>query len=253
MKVVTAHSYRGGTGKTNIIANLSLALAREGKNVAAVDSDLTHPSLHMMYGLEDDQPRPTITEFLLEECTPAETIHDLSKRYNTKGKLYLIPAKLDEDYIRKIIQEGYNLRRLFTGLRTVIKEKKLDYMLLDSRPGLDERTLLMLMMTDILLVLTRNDEADFRGTRILLNIVDNLKIPTKYILPSMITPTHLHEAMKEFEKRFKGFNVTRLDPLPFSDKLFIDHSPHIEKLFISSYPSDPYSQAIQNLKKMIKE
>jgi septum site-determining protein MinD len=104
MKIVTAHSFRGGTGKTNIIANLSYILAKSGKKVGVVDADSTHPSLHIMFGLGNNPPSPTFADFLLNQCSVQDIIFDISEICALKDSLYLIPSKLDDATIYKIIQ-----------------------------------------------------------------------------------------------------------------------------------------------------
>ena len=52
-KIVSVHSYRGGTGKSNLTANLAACLAAAGKRVAVVDTDIQSPGIHMLFGLED--------------------------------------------------------------------------------------------------------------------------------------------------------------------------------------------------------
>ena len=37
--VVSVHSFRGGTGKSNVTANLSTIIANSGKRVGIVDTD----------------------------------------------------------------------------------------------------------------------------------------------------------------------------------------------------------------------
>jgi MinD-like ATPase involved in chromosome partitioning or flagellar assembly len=39
-KLVAVHSFRGGTGKSNVTANLATLLAWTGKQVGVVDTDL---------------------------------------------------------------------------------------------------------------------------------------------------------------------------------------------------------------------
>ena len=209
MKLITTHSFKGGTGKTNVIANLSYALVNDGFKVGVVDSDASHPSLHIMYGLGDRQPHPTLTEFLLGKCESFDIVHDLSEEYNLKEKLYLIPANLDGEVIRKLINEGFEIGHLFRGLKEVGEQAKLDFMLIDTRPGLDEKTMLFLIMTDVLLILVRNDEADIRGTKTLLNIVDFFRIPIKYLTPNMIDVTNT-------EKKWKSIKV---GDIPHGNKL----------------------------------
>ena len=43
-KIVSIHSFRGGTGKSNTTANLSAQAALAGKRVAVVDTDQTGPA-----------------------------------------------------------------------------------------------------------------------------------------------------------------------------------------------------------------
>ncbi len=251
MKIITVHSFKGGTGKTNIIADLSFAFANAGYKVGVVDSDIAHPSLHIMYGLGDQQPYPTLTEFLLEKCEATEIVHDISPMYDLKNKLYLIPSNLNDGIITEIIRRGFDIGHLFIGLREIGKKKNLDFLLIDTKPGLDEKTMLFFTMTNALLIVMRNDEADIRGTKELLKITAHFRVPTQYIIPNMIDHSHQVNIMKELKGIFKGQDVMISTPLPYSSKLSIEHSPHIDKLFISKYPDDPFSQSILGLRDII--
>ena len=51
MKCFTLHSYKGGTGKTTLGANLAAILAKKGCDVAILDLDFQAPSLHTLFGL----------------------------------------------------------------------------------------------------------------------------------------------------------------------------------------------------------
>ena len=42
-KIISTHSYRGGTGKSNLTANLSAGLAMRGHRVGVVDTDIQSP------------------------------------------------------------------------------------------------------------------------------------------------------------------------------------------------------------------
>ncbi|WP_333417166.1 P-loop NTPase [Microcoleus sp. herbarium8] len=44
-KIVSIHSYRGGTGKSNSTANLAVAVARKGYRVGIVDTDIQSPGI----------------------------------------------------------------------------------------------------------------------------------------------------------------------------------------------------------------
>jgi len=49
-RVIAVHSFRGGTGKSNLTANLAATLALAGHRVAVVDIDIQSPGIHVQIG-----------------------------------------------------------------------------------------------------------------------------------------------------------------------------------------------------------
>ena len=54
MRTVTFYSYKGGTGRTLLLANVAIFAARMGRKVVAIDVDLEAPGL--AYKLLDEPP-----------------------------------------------------------------------------------------------------------------------------------------------------------------------------------------------------
>ena len=52
-EVIVITSGKGGVGKTTITANLSIALAKKGKSVIAIDTDIGLRNLDVVMGLEN--------------------------------------------------------------------------------------------------------------------------------------------------------------------------------------------------------
>lgn len=50
-KIISIHSFRGGTGKSNITANIAALLATEGQRVGVIDTDIQSPGIHALFGL----------------------------------------------------------------------------------------------------------------------------------------------------------------------------------------------------------
>ncbi len=50
-KIISVHSFRGGTGKSNTAANMAAMLALDGKRVGVVDTDIQSPGIHVLFGL----------------------------------------------------------------------------------------------------------------------------------------------------------------------------------------------------------
>ena len=53
-KIISIHSFRGGTGKSNMTANLAALLAAEGGRVGVIDTDIQSPGIHVLFGLNGD-------------------------------------------------------------------------------------------------------------------------------------------------------------------------------------------------------
>ena len=72
--VITFYSYKGGTGRSMALANLSVLLARDfGQEVIAVDWDLEAPGLHRFFGIPDRGIQFGIIDFLWECWERAES------------------------------------------------------------------------------------------------------------------------------------------------------------------------------------
>ena len=72
-KIVSIHSYRGGTGKSNLSANLATAVALTGKRVGVVDTDIQSPGIHILFGLDDKQITRTLNDYLYGRCRIEDT------------------------------------------------------------------------------------------------------------------------------------------------------------------------------------
>ena len=67
-KIVSIHSFRGGTGKSNVTANLAAQIALSGKRVGVVDTDIQSPGIHVLFGLDETNMGKTLNDFLHGKC-----------------------------------------------------------------------------------------------------------------------------------------------------------------------------------------
>ena len=52
-KIISVHSFRGGTGKSNTTANIAALLAMDGARVGVVDTDIASPGIHVLFNLDE--------------------------------------------------------------------------------------------------------------------------------------------------------------------------------------------------------
>ena len=105
-KIISVHSYRGGTGKSNLVANLATNLALQGKRVASIDIDIQSPGIHILFELDERQIKHTLNDYLWGRCSVAETAYDVSHVLNRQ----LPEAKVKEGSIYLVISSKSGLK-----------------------------------------------------------------------------------------------------------------------------------------------
>ena len=208
---MSIHSYRGGTGKSNLTANLAACLAAAGKRVAVVDTDIQSPGIHMLFGLEDTSERRTLNDYLWERCRVGETAVDVTpERIEAAGgRIWLVPSSLNAAEIAKVLREGYNVGLMNDGLQDLIDEFVLDYLLIDTHPGLNEETLLSIAISDVLVVLLRPDRQDFQGTAVTVEVARKLEVRQLVMVLNKVMPSVIARGFVEEVTRAYGAPVIR--------------------------------------------
>lgn len=190
-KIISIHSYRGGTGKSNTTANLAAQLAMMGKRVAMVDTDIPSPGIHVLFGLDEKNMGHTLNQFLHGECKIEDVGYSIGEHAEggapglgkLKDKaLWLLPASPNRDEISRILQHGYEVSLLNKGIQTFRKSFELDYVLIDTHPGLNDETLLSIVISDLLIIILRPDNQDFQGTAVTIDVARSLDVANLQIL-----------------------------------------------------------------------
>src|SRR5438132_11938132 len=91
-KVIAVHSFKGGTGKTTLTANIAAVLAKN-RRAGVMDLDLSGPGLHVLFGLKKSEIKATLTDIFLGDATRAHGVIDRTQRFNLKkGGLFFCPG-----------------------------------------------------------------------------------------------------------------------------------------------------------------
>src|SRR2546427_12458997 len=107
--ILAVQSFKGGTGKSTVSANLAVTLARLGKRVAVIDLDLEGAGLHVIFGISDAEIRVTINDVLDAPIPIRDAALDLTHRLRI-GSASLPPRPTGHwrEEILKMVPTAFN-------------------------------------------------------------------------------------------------------------------------------------------------
>ncbi len=218
-RIISVHSFRGGTGKSNTSANLAALMALDGLRVGVVDTDIQSPGIHVLFGLEQETIEHSLNDYLWGKCDIEQAAHDVTSNLKgaIPGKVYLIPSSIKAGEIARIIREGYDVGLLNDGFQRLVAELELDVLLIDTHPGVGEETLLSIAISDALVVVMRPDQQDFQGTSVTVEIGRKLSVPRMVLLVNKCPASFSTEDVRTQVE--ETFNCEVVAVLPHSEEM----------------------------------
>lgn len=249
-KIISIHSYRGGTGKSSLTANIASSIASRGYRVAMIDTDLPSPGIHVLFNVNLDKLPHKVNDFLWGRCEIKDTVYDVSgilgKEKSDRTELYLIPASNKLADISRILREGFNSELLLKGLQDLIKLLNLDYLFIDTHPGLNEETLLSLTISNLVVLILRPDQQDFQGTAVTVDVARRLQVPNLKLVVNKVLKSYNFEQVSE--KITKTYDVPVIGVFPESEDMIKLASNGV---FCVKYPNHSLSKIYQNIAQKI--
>ncbi len=243
-KVVAIHSYRGGTGKSNFTANLATIIALQGNRVAVIDTDIPSPGIHNLFGLESERIEKNLNNYLWGERTIEEVAYDVSANVGLTGdsKLFLIPSSVKADDIARIVKEGYDVKKLNDGFRQLARGLNLDYLFVDTHPGLSKETFLSIAISHVLILILRPDKQDYQGTAVTIDVARQLRVRKLLLVINKVLKSWDLAAMQA--KISDTYQAPVVGMFPLSEELL---SLASEGVFCVKYPDHPLSQEFKKV------
>lgn len=242
--ILAIHSFRGGTGKSNLTANLATALALQGKRVAVFDTDLASPGVHVLFGFSPAEGQCTLNDHLQGDVGVLDCAHEVTPEAvkASHGRIWLVPASMNSDRIARLLREGYEVEKLNDALFALGEGLKLDVILVDTHPGINEETLLSSAIADCLLMVMRPDSQDYLGTAVAVEVAERLDVPEIRMIVNKL-PNHFDpEQVRERVSNSYGVPIGAI--LPLTDELLTVASGGLALLM---FPAHPWSQAVTAL------
>ncbi|MEZ0263612.1 MAG: MinD/ParA family protein [Phycisphaerae bacterium] len=243
-KTISIHSFRGGTGKSNLTASIACIVAARGKRVAVIDTDVQSPGIHILFGLGEGMVHRTLNDYLWGRCPVEETATDVTPGpvREAGGSVRLIPSSLSPGEIARVLREGYDVGRLIDGIHALNQRLELDYLFIDTHPGLNEETLLSITISDALAVVLRPDSQDYQGSAVTVELARKLDVPRLLLVVNKI-PAAFEPAVIA-EKVAKAYGAPVAGTLPECAEMMQLASSDI---FALRYPDHPMTAAIRDI------
>jgi MinD-like ATPase involved in chromosome partitioning or flagellar assembly len=158
------------------------------------------------------------------------------------GGIYLIPSSLRAGEIARVLREGYDVGLLNEGFRALVDKMDLDYLFIDTHPGLNEETLLSVAISDVLIIILRPDQQDFQGTAVTVDVARKLEVPNLYLVVNKALSSYDFDALRKRVKETYDADVAAV--IPLSEDVVRMQSADI---FSLRFPDHPVSEAIYEI------
>ncbi len=249
-RTFAVHSFKGGTGKSTITANLAVALAANGKRVGVMDMDLEGPGLHVIFNVDPTELQFTLNDVLMDAARPEQAAVPMNEKLGlAKGAVYFSPASVRVSDMLKTLRTGFEIESFSRTLQQLEKAFQLEYLLVDTHPGIENDTLLAMGVCQHLLVVSRIDQQDIFGTGVMVEVARRLEKPVHLVLNMIPSRVKQADASKLAHKIGANFKVDVLGWLPFSEDVMGSLS---KSVFILTLPKHDMTARFHQLASTIE-
>ena len=252
-QIISIHSFRGGTGKSNLTAKLSALLAKAGNRVGVIDTDIQSPGVHVIFALKPSDVKLALNDYLWGRCRIEEAAYDVTAaaigRFDesaARPRLFLIPSSVNTGEIAQILRGGYDIGKLNDGIHELVSALDLDYLLIDTHPGVNEETLLSIAVSDRLLLVMRPDSQDFQGTAITAELARKLDVREMFIILNKIPAGMDREFLLQQVESAYGAPVLAMLPLSIEMATLASSG-----LFALRFPDHPLTLELMKIAKRL--
>ena len=240
-RVYSITSGKGGVGKTAVVANIAVSLAKLGKKVLILDADLGLANIDVVFGL-----------------TPT---HNLNHFFS--GDQDLQAVMVDGPYGIKILPAGSGLQnfirldashklRLLEGLDSM--QNSFDYVLIDTEAGISENVTYFNTAAQEILVVTTPEPTAITDAYALMKLL-SVQFHEKHFNLVVNMVQNDNDALDVYRKltmvsnRYLDISIDFLGSIP-SDKQMND-CIRKQKVISDLYPSSKVAGAFSNLAERI--
>jgi len=242
-RTIAILSGKGGVGKTNLAANLAIALARRGRRILLVDGDLSLANVDLLMGVI---PRFTMEHVLSGEKTLEEIVVE------SYAGIRLIPAASGVQELANL--DDFRRECLFRSLSRL--DENVDLILIDAGSGIARNVTSLALAADDALIVTTPEPTAFSDAYAAVKVLaaSGAARPPKIV----VNMARSAEEAREIHARIRKVSEQFLDLSP-EDWGFVYEDPAVAKAvrnqepFLLSAPQSPAARSIDQLARRVLE
>ncbi len=237
VQVIAVTGGKGGVGKTTIAVNLAATLAQRGKEVMLLDGDLGLANVDVFLGLT---PRMTLADVLAGNCTLEEVIIEAPQGFRVVPAASGIAELAELDTLTHL-----GLVRAFGDLTS-----KLDFLVIDTAPGIAGSVLQFSQAAQQVLVVICDEPASLTDAYALIKILSRDHGVDKFrVLVNQVRGRGLGQALfQRFERVVTRFLTVELDYVgEIPEDPFLRRAIREQRPVVQAYPQSPASVALKTV------
>ncbi len=160
--VIAITSGKGGVGKTNIAANLAIALVEKGEKVLVIDADTNFANVDVLLGLT---PKFTLLNYVLDDLPIQKIVvrHESGIDVIPNSSGSSVWKNIDEVIKSKLFELLYQMK------------KKYDYIILDTAAGLSPLAIDLAIQANQILIVTTTEPTAISDTYAMIKVLDSMQ------------------------------------------------------------------------------
>ncbi len=236
-RVLSITSGKGGVGKTAVVSNLAVSLAKLGKKVLVIDADLGLANIDVVLGLS---PPYNLNHFFSGERTLEEVIVE-----GPHG-LKILPAGSGVQQYTRL--DGQLKMRLIDALDAL--EEHFDVVLIDTEAGISDNVTYFNVAAQDILVVTTPEPTAITDAYALMKLLSTQYHQKRFLL-AVNSVLNADEGLDVFEKltmvsgRYLDIFIDYLGCVPYDRKMH--DSVRQQQVMVDLYPDNKVAVAFKSL------
>jgi flagellar biosynthesis protein FlhG len=240
-KVITVTSGKGGVGKTNVVANLAIGLARAGKSVLLLDADLGLGNIDVLLGLV---PRHTLEHVL------AGTHHLSDVIIEGPAGIRVLPASSGLPHLTSLTE----VQQLILQTELEMVADRAEVLLIDTGAGISPNVTYFASAAQETIVVISPEPTSLTDAYALIKVLCRDHRERRFrVLVNMVKSQR--EAAQTFRKldvaaeRFLNVSLEYLGFIPLDD--YVPMAVVEQKAVTERFPCSPAARAFVQLAKTV--